>query len=118
VVREPTGLMMLTSENWDRQVLGSPVPFAVGFFAEWCVPCRTMSPALQGAAAALWDRMRFGQVDVEASPELAVRCGIQGLPTLLIFTRGEEVQRRVGLMAREDLFELLESRAAGSARTA
>jgi thioredoxin len=117
-VREATGLMLLTAENWERQVLGSPVPFAVGFFADWCVPCRTMSPALQGASAALWDRMRFGQVDVEENPELAARCSIQGLPTLLIFCRGQEVQRRVGLMAREDLFELLESQAAGSARTA
>lgn len=117
-MREPAGVMTLTAENWDHEVLRSPVPFAVGFFADWCVPCRTMAPSLQGAAAALWNRMRFGQVDVEQSPELAARHSIQGLPTLLIFTRGEVVQRRVGLMAREDLFEMLESQAAGSARTA
>jgi thioredoxin len=117
-LREPAGLVTLNEENWDREVLGSPVPFAVGFFAEWCVPCRTMAPALQGAAAALWSRMRFGSVDVEESPELATRYAVQGLPTLLIFTGGDVVQRRVGLMAREDLFELLESQAAGSARTA
>jgi len=104
-------LFAFTDDNWEQEVLASDLPVAVGFYAEWCVPCRTVSPSLEGSAAGLVGRMRVGCLNVDENPRVTARYKVQGLPTLLVFDRGEPVERRVGLMAREYLFGLLESRA-------
>jgi len=97
----PEGIVVLHEADWERQVLSSPDPVIVGFWAEWCIPCHMAAPALESAAPHYRGRVRFGVVNVDEEPGLAKRCDVKGLPTVLVMQRGEVCQRRVGLMGRE-----------------
>ena len=109
---------VFTDATWEREVVGSSVPVLVHFFAEWCVPCRTVARSLEALAAEQAGRLRMGGLDVEANGATAERYRIQGLPTLLLIQGGKVLERRVGLMAQEALREYVESRADGGPRPA
>jgi thioredoxin 1 len=96
-----------TDANWDGEVLASPVPVVVGFWAEWCVPCHMAQPALESAEQQHGSRLRFGLVNFDQNPGLVERYGVQGLPTVLVVKDGRPAERRVGLMGRAALHDLL-----------
>ena len=96
-----------TDANWDREVLASTVPVVVGFWAEWCVPCHMAQPALESAEQQGRGRLRFGTVNFDENPGLIERYAVQGLPTILVLQGGQPVDRRVGLMGRAALQDLL-----------
>jgi thioredoxin len=96
-----------TDASWDGEVLGSPVPVVVGFWAEWCLPSRMTQPALESAEQHHGGRMRFGVVNFDENPRLVKRYGVQGLPTVLVVKDGHPALRRVGLMGRAALQDLL-----------
>lgn len=101
----------LTDQTWD-QTAGRGTVLA-GFWANWCIPSRALQPLLEATARDFDGRLSVGLVDHDANPRLAERFRIQGLPTLILLEGGVEVDRRVGLMARDDLYRLLESRGWG-----
>lgn len=80
----------------DRLVL-------VDFFATWCQPCKMMHPVLEQVKEALGDKVRVIKVDVDKHGQTAAQYGIQGVPTLMLFRKGEILWRQSGLMARTDL---------------
>lgn len=80
----------------DRLVL-------VDFFATWCQPCKMMHPVLEQVKEALGDKVRVIKVDVDKHGQTASQYGIQGVPTLMLFRKGEILWRQSGLMARADL---------------
>ena len=96
-----------TERNWEAEVLRSPVPVVVSFWAEWCVPCQLAAPALLTAEEQSEGRLRFGLVDYDTNPTLAERYKVAGLPTLMIVKDGKPVLRRVGLMGRAALQDVL-----------
>jgi len=96
-----------TDASWDREVLASPVPVVVGFWAEWCVPCHMAQPALESAEQQAGGQLRFGTVNFDENPRLVERYAVQGLPTILVFKNGQPADRRVGLMGRAALQDLL-----------
>jgi thioredoxin 1 len=100
-----------TDATWEREVMGSRVPVLVHFFADWCVPCRTVGRSLEVLATEHASRLRMGGLDVEENAATAERYTIQGLPTLLLIDGGQVVERRVGLMAPEALRHFVEDRA-------
>ena len=96
-----------TDATWDRAVLASSVPVVVGFWAEWCVPCHMAQPALESAEQQHGGRLRFGLVNFDQNPGLVERYAVQGLPMTLVIKDGQPVDRRVGLMGRVALQDLL-----------
>jgi thioredoxin 1 len=96
-----------TDASWDREVLASRVPVVVGFWAEWCVPCHMAQPALESAEQQAGGRLRFGLVNFDENPGLIERYAVHGLPTTLVIKNGQPVDRRVGLMGRAALQDLL-----------
>ncbi len=92
-------------------MLASGVPVVVGFLAEWCVPCHQAVPVLETAAREHRGRVKVGAVDYDESPGLVSRYEVQGLPTVLVMNGGAPAVRRVGLMGRKGLDELLRSHA-------
>jgi thioredoxin len=96
-----------TDATWDGDVLASPVPVVVGFWAEWCLPSRMAQPALESAEQHHGGRMRFGVVNFDDNPGLVKRYSVQGLPTVLVIKDGRPAVRRVGLMGRAALQDLL-----------
>jgi len=99
----------LTERQWDDVVAGSPVPLVALFWAEWCMPCRSVMPYYEVAAARWEGRARLGKIDADANRRLVQRLDIRGLPTLVVFRGGQEVARRVGLIPEEHLQEVLEA---------
>jgi thioredoxin len=96
-----------TDASWDREVLASAVPVVVGFWAEWCVPCHMAQPALESAEQQAGGRLRFGLVNFDENPGLIERYAVEGLPTILVIKDGQTADRRVGLMGRAALQDLL-----------
>ena len=96
-----------TEATWDGEVLTSPIPVVVGFWAEWCVPCHMAKPALESAESQHRGRLRFGLVNFDESPGLIERYSVHALPTVMVVKDGSPVERRVGLMGRAALQDLV-----------
>jgi thioredoxin 2 len=84
-------------------VEAAPLPVVVDLWAPWCGPCRMISPALEDVARRLRGRMKLVKVNVDESPATAQRFGVQGIPTLLLFRRGQLVDRSVGAQGAAQL---------------
>lgn len=98
----------VTSENFERDVLGSATPVLVDFYATWCMPCRMLSPVVDRIAAEYAGRLKVLKVDVDSEPELADRYGITGVPTLLFFSGGALRDSLVGLPSPQLLSRAIE----------
>ncbi len=93
-----------TSENWEREVLGSPVPVMVDFWAEWCGPCRMVSPIIEGLAKKYKGKIKVVKVNVDENQELAEKFNIMSIPTVMLFDKGRPLGSHIGA-APESVFE-------------
>ena len=91
----------VTTENFQEEVLQSDLPVLVDFTADWCPPCKMITPLVNEIARKYQGRLRVGALDADAHPQLLQQYGVMGLPTLLLFQEQELVQRIVGYMPRE-----------------
>ncbi|HVL48264.1 MAG TPA: thioredoxin [Candidatus Thermoplasmatota archaeon] len=82
----------------------------VDFSAEWCGPCRYQEPILKELAEETGGSARIGKLDIDASPNVAGRFGVMGVPTLIVFRKGREIRRFVGVTAKDRLKDALEAR--------
>ena len=101
-------LSTFTDQNWEAEVVGSQLPVLVDFWAEWCVPCRTLSPIVESLAEHFAGRVRVGKLNVEENADVPVRYDIRSLPTLLLLKGGRVAEQRVGLVSKDSLVKLLE----------
>ena len=97
----------ITKENFDETVLHAGKPVLVDFWAEWCGPCRMVSPIVDEIAEER-DDIVVGKVNVDEQGELAVRFGVMSIPTLLVFKGGELVQTAVGARPKDAILALLD----------
>ena len=104
------GVEAITDASWESAVSGSPLPVLVCFWAEWCVPSRTVAAVLEAAASRHAGRLRVGRARVDESPEAARRADVRGLPTVVLFDAGREIDRRVGLVSPADVARLVDGR--------
>jgi thioredoxin 1 len=93
----------LTKENFDAEVLKSPTPVLVDFWAEWCGPCKAIAPILDELATEYGPKVKIGKVNIDEQQSLAIQYGIQSIPTLLLFSKGQVADQVVGLRGKKDL---------------
>lgn len=99
----------VTDDTFDQAVLQAGLPVLVDFWAPWCAPCRIVAPALEELAKELSGRVVVAKVNTDEHQLAAHRYGVQGIPTLILFHNGQEVDRVVGALPKAALKARLES---------
>lgn len=89
-------MLVLTDSNFDNEIQKSEVPVLVDFYADWCVPCKSMSPIIEEVAKEMAGRLVVGKVDVDNNMNTAGKFGIMGIPTFILFKQGKEIYRSSG----------------------
>lgn len=100
--------------DWDAEVLGSGTPVLVDLWAEWCGPCRKVSPIVDEIAGDRADSLNVFKLNVDDDPEVAMRYGVNSIPTLLVFRDGEEVGRVVGALPKPRIEAQLDEALSGA----
>lgn len=98
----------VTDDTFEQEVLNADLPTLVDLWAEWCAPCRMMSPVVERVAQQHEGRLRVVKLDVQENVDTAVRYGVTSIPTLLLFVGGELKERLVGYMPQEKIDERIE----------
>ena len=102
-----TAVLSLTETTFDEEVKASSLPMVVEFWAEWCPPCKLLSPILDSVAVDYADRLRVFTINSDQHPALSARFEVMSIPTILVFADGELRQRLVGARSRTRLIEEL-----------
>jgi thioredoxin 1 len=97
----------ITTSQFDAEVLGSETPVIVDFWAEWCGPCRAVSPILEQIAEERADELRVVKVNIDEEPELQQRYGILSIPTIVLFKGGEPAAAAIGAQPKRMLEQSL-----------
>jgi len=97
-----------SDQNFDEDVLKSPQPVLVDFWATWCAPCRLMSPTVDAIATEYAGRARVGKLNVDENLSVASRYGIRSIPTLLLFKAGQIQEQVVGTKPLEAIKQMLD----------
>jgi thioredoxin 1 len=101
-------LLPLTDANWDAEVMSSDTPVLIDFWADWCQPCKVLTPTVEALAEQYAGRMKFGEMNVEDNEAVPFRYNITTLPTLLIIKKGQVSEQSVGLVSKDKLIKLIE----------
>ncbi len=97
-----------TDENFQREVLQAETPVLVDFWADWCPPCKALTPTIDELAMDYVGRVKVGKVDVDSNREVSEKFGVQSIPNIVLFKNGEVVRRFVGLTSKKELAAALE----------
>jgi thioredoxin 1 len=89
-------LKHLDGPTFEADVLSASLPVVVDFYADWCPPCRMMTPALERLAAEFEGKLTIGKIDVDVNQDIAIQYGVMAMPTLALFKDGKMVDRMVG----------------------
>ena len=96
------GVVEITDENFNAEVLQSTQPVLVDFWATWCPPCRALGPIIDELAKEFAGKVKVGKVDADAHQQACVQYGITALPTILLFKNGQIIKKFVGLAPKRE----------------
>lgn len=97
-----------TEGNFEQEVLQASTPVLVDLWAAWCGPCRVIAPMVEELAGTYQGKVKIGKVNVDDHPQIAAQYRIMNIPTLLLFKGGQEVDRIVGVVPKEELSRRIE----------
>jgi len=101
--------IIITDENFKKEVLDAESPVLVDFWASWCAPCRMMGPVIEQLAEEYNGKCKIGKLNTEESPNTTAEYGITSIPTIIIFKDGKPVDQMIGVLAKEAIAKKLDS---------
>jgi thioredoxin 1 len=93
----------VTDNTFEKEIVKSDIPAIVDFWAEWCMPCKTMSPIIDEIAKEFDGKVKIGKINVDENTQIATDLTVMNIPTLLFFKGGKEVGRAVGVVSKKDV---------------
>lgn len=98
--------IIITKENFEKEVLKSDIPVLVDFWATWCGPCKMIAPVIEEIAQEYEGKVKVGKVNIDEQMDLALEFKVMSIPTLMIFENGEVKKREVGAMSKAEIEEM------------
>ncbi|HWR23466.1 MAG TPA: thioredoxin [Feifaniaceae bacterium] len=102
--------LVITQDNFKKEVLESETPVLVDFWASWCGPCRMLSPLVDQIAEEKEGALKVAKINVDDEPQLAAEFGVMSIPTLMLFRDGRPVSKSVGVRPKQAILGMLEER--------
>jgi len=99
----------ITNDNFETEVLQSPVPVLIDFWAPWCGPCKMISPMVDQIAGEYSGRLKVGKVNVDEETAIAEQHGIVSIPTLILYKDGSLADRKTGAVPKNDIVSLFKN---------
>ena len=100
-------VLKLTSENYEEEVLKSEKTVLIDFYADWCGPCRMMSPIIDEIAEEMEGKIKVGKINVDDNQELAMEYGVMSIPTIVVIKNGQVAKTFVGVRDKDEIKEVL-----------
>jgi thioredoxin 1 len=100
-------ILVVTDSNFESEVLKSPLPVLVDFWATWCTPCLAVAPHVEALAQEYAGRIRVGKCDIDSNPMVPTQLEIRSIPSLLMFRSGQVVGQVVGAVPRARILDLV-----------
>jgi thioredoxin 1 len=98
----------ISDETFEENVIKNNKPIIIDFWAEWCGPCKQIGPILEEISDEYNDKIIIGKMDVDENPETPGKYQIRGIPTMLLFNKGELIDTKVGMSSKTDLKEWID----------
>jgi thioredoxin 1 len=98
----------ITDQDFNDKISSADKMVLVDFWAQWCGPCKQLAPALEDASEDLADKIAVYKIDIDENPESPSRYGVRGIPTILFFKNGKEVDRQIGAIPKSKLYEKIQ----------
>lgn len=100
-------ILLVNDETFEAEVLQSPLPALIDFWAVWCVPCKMIAPLVEEIAVEMKGRLKVCKMDVDQSRAVPAKYGIRGIPTLLLFKDGAVKEQLVGALPKDKIVEAI-----------
>ncbi len=100
-------VLNITSKNYEEEVLKSDRPILIDFYADWCGPCRMMSPIIDEIAEKISDKVKVGKINVDENQDLAMKYEVMSIPTIVIIEDGKVKNKFVGVRDKNEIMSYL-----------
>jgi thioredoxin 1 len=104
-----THINAVSDDSFEKEVIESNIPVIVDFWAQWCNPCKALTPIIEDVATKYEGKVKFVKLDVDQNPSTPPKFGVRGIPTLILFKDGQVKATQVGLISKADLMKFIDS---------